>query len=118
MQKTIYELTVVVSDKKTEKETKAIVDALLEKVGGRLVDFSFWGKKDLVYSIKKQEAAVFALVELELDRTKVTDLVNRIKLNDEVLRHMLVICQQPTKISKKTKEISNKQSLAQNAKKK
>ncbi len=102
MEKKIYELTVVMGDKKTEKDEKTLVEAALEKVGGRLVEFNFWGKKDLVRPIKKQGTVVMGFFEVELAAAKVAEFGTRLRMNDEVMRHLVVIKDQSTKIGKST----------------
>lgn len=104
MEKRIYELTVIMSTKKTEKDIKEVVEAILEKVTGRIVDFNFWGKRDLVYPIKKQPTAIFGFFELELEAAKVKDLTSRLRMNDEVWRHMLVAAPEVKVAKKSTKK--------------
>ena len=44
----------VLPDGKQQKEAEALVKEWLSKSGGKVVSVDFWGKKDLVYPIKKQ----------------------------------------------------------------
>ncbi len=108
MEKRIYELTVVLGEKKTEKEAKALVEAALEKADGRLVDLNFWGKKDLIRRIGKQSTVVFVFAEVELSRDKVVELGSRLRMNDEVLRHMIVSGAEVKVKVEKGKKVSNK----------
>ena len=108
MEKKIYELTVVMGDKKTEKDEKTLVEAALEKVGGRLVEFNFWGKKDLVRPIKKQGTVVMGFFEVELAAAKVAEFGTRLRMNDEVARHLLVVKEESAKVSLKAKKPTKK----------
>lgn len=106
MQKKIYELTVVTAEEIGEKKVKEMVGELLEKVGGRLVDFVFQGRKEVIYPIKKHAAANFSFVEVELESLKAVDLGKRIRMNDNILRYLLVSAPvvKAGKVNKKAKK--------------
>lgn len=86
-----YELTVALDEKKTEKDLKGLVEATLEKVGGKLIEFAFWGKKDLIYPIGKRGTVIYGLSRIEVDPAKVLDLSTRLRMHDDVLRSLLVV---------------------------
>lgn len=104
MEKSIYELTLITDQKTAEKVVKELIEGILAKVNGRLVDFNFWGKKDLIYPIKKQATVNFSFCEIELEKAKVFDLKNRLGMNDDIWRHLIVT----TGEVKKTKKIIKK----------
>jgi small subunit ribosomal protein S6 len=91
MTKKNYELMLVLPDGKQQKEAEALVKEWLSKSGGKVVSVDFWGKKDLVYPIKKQMKGVYVLFELELAADEATELQKRIKLEEGLLRHLLVV---------------------------
>lgn len=49
------------------------------------------GKKQLAYTIKKQDSATYLVAELSADAIKADDIEKRTRLNDEILRYMLIV---------------------------
>lgn len=97
MQKT-YELTLIFSPETAEKKAKEVLAEQLKRTGGELKKSDFWGKKDFTYPIKKNNSGIYLFSEVLLDAKQLTDLSNRLKINEEVLRYLLV-----TKSSKEAK---------------
>src|SRR5687767_8906345 len=91
MEKRIYELTLLLPEDTSEKEVKTVVDEFLGKSGGEVKSFDFWGKKDLSYPIKKKNKANYGFFELSLMPSEAVELSNRLKLNEKVMRYLLVI---------------------------
>lgn len=91
MDKRIYELTLLLTDETSEKEVKASVEELLQKSGGEISSFDFWGVKDLSYPIKKKNKAAYGFFEVSLAASEAVELANRLKLNENILRYLLVI---------------------------
>lgn len=85
-----YELTLLLPEETSEKQAKETVENLLKKSGGELVDFSFWGVKDLTYPIKKKNKAAYAFSVVGLAGGQAMELENRVRLNEEIIRHLLV----------------------------
>src|SRR5690349_21370251 len=91
MDKRTYELTLLLPEETSEKEVKTIIEELLQKSGGEMKSFDFWGKKDLSYPIRKMNRAIYGYAEVEMLPTQAIELSNRLKLNEKLLRHLLVI---------------------------
>lgn len=106
MEKRVYELVVLLPEATDEKKAADLVFELLGKSGGRVLKSDFWGKKQLVYPVKKQNRAAYGYFEIEMDRKGAVGLVKRIKLNDEIIRHLLVVSNQ--KMEEKTKSKTKK----------
>lgn len=93
-----YELTILVpgsfaSDKITEARNS--VAALLKKHGFTTVSQDEWGKKGLAYPIKhaskkEVEASYFHML-IEASSEKVSPLDTDLKLNQHVMRYLLVL---------------------------
>ena len=64
--------------------TKAVAE--IERFGGKVEVQEILGKRTFARPMHKRENGVYALVRFELDPAKVTELVNRYKLVEEVFR--------------------------------
>ena len=63
----------------------------LDKTKSKLINHRVWGKKRLAYPIEKQKYGSFILMQFEGgDQSKMVDFDTWMKLNDSVLRHMIV----------------------------
>ena len=63
---------------------KAIAE--IERFGGRVETQDILGKRTFARPMHKRENGVYALVRFEFDPAKVTELVNRYRLVEEVFR--------------------------------
>lgn len=102
MDKRTYELTLVLPDDTTEKDSSVLIKDLLQKTGGEVVSSDFWGKKDLMYSIKKQNKGNYSHFVLSLAPASAVDLAARLKNSEQLLRHLLVIKNSIKEAKKKT----------------
>src|ERR1035437_10242505 len=96
MQKT-YDLMVLLhADLEIDVETPiSKVESLVEAVGGRVAKRDNWGKKRLAYRIRKQDFAIYVYFEIQLEPAGVRPLEDTILITEEVLRHILVVHEQP-----------------------
>ena len=63
----------------------------LDKTKSKLINHRIWGKKRLAYPIEKQKYGSFILMQFEGgDQNKMVDFDTWMKLNNSVLRHMIV----------------------------
>lgn len=88
-----YELTVLfrgnLNEKELDREIKNLQD-LLEKNSAKINKKTDPAKKTLAYEIAKQREGFYVYFEIELGAEKVLEVENKIKLMDNVLRHLLV----------------------------
>jgi small subunit ribosomal protein S6 len=87
-----YELTVLI-----HPDLEVDIDAPLAKVrdiiktaGGTITVEDNWGKKKLMYTIKKQDFAVYVYFELKLPADALLKISNTLNITEEVLRYLLV----------------------------
>lgn len=87
-----YELTVLI-----HPDLEVDIDAPLAKVrdiiknaGGTITTEDNWGKKKLMYTIKKQDFAVYVYMEVALPPDALLKISNTLNITDEVLRYLLV----------------------------
>ena len=64
--------------------TKAVAE--IERFGGKVELQEILGKRTFARPMHKRENGVYAIVRFELDPAKVTELVNRYRLVEEVFR--------------------------------
>ncbi|MBI1863834.1 30S ribosomal protein S6 [Candidatus Woesebacteria bacterium] len=88
-----YELTVVIDGKATAAKKKSItekIEKLVKILGGKTGKAEDWGKRDLFYKIKKSETGVFLFFPIEFAGESVKALPQRMKMEDEIIRYLLV----------------------------
>lgn len=84
-----YLLTVLVNDKLSEKDRKELVDSI-SKNFGKLTKEDLWGSRYLAYPIKHNDKAYYAHFEFEAEPQIISSLDKMLKLNEDILRYLLV----------------------------
>lgn len=87
-----YLLTLVLKADLDEKDRKGLLDAVLKKAlgSGKATKEDMWGVRDLAYPIKKQTKGYYAHFEFETDPALVKDLDKVLKVEEDILRYLLV----------------------------
>jgi len=88
-----YELTIVLSGKATEAKKKSVlakVEKLINSLKGKIKKTDDWGKIELSYKIKKEESGIFILFDLELDGPSAKILNEKVRLEDDIMRYLLI----------------------------
>jgi small subunit ribosomal protein S6 len=62
----------------------------IESRGGQIHRLEDWGRRQLAYSINKVHKAHYVLMNIECDQEALDELVTAFRLNDAVLRNMVV----------------------------
>lgn len=70
--------------KAEEKVTKIITDN-----GGKVVSTDNWGKRKLMYPIKKQEHAIYVFYTVEMPGEGVKKVESTLNITDEVIRYLI-----------------------------
>ena len=89
-----YELLFIVSSQYTEAEIEKIqaqIVAEVETVGGTIVKTENLGKIHLAYPIKKQNHGTYILVYFDAESSAIEQLIRKLILTDEILRHSIAI---------------------------
>lgn len=98
-------MVVVVSAQLTQAKQKTFLDNIGKTVklaGGKVDEISNWGKRELAYPIKKQTDGIYFLLNFKLPPDQVFALDQKVKLTDNVLRHLIMAK------SKKGKQVKRK----------
>jgi small subunit ribosomal protein S6 len=87
-----YELTVLIHpDLEVDIDTPlAKVREIIKHAGGTITVEDNWGKKKLMYTIKKQDFAVYVYMQVALPPEALLKISNTLNITDEVLRYLLV----------------------------
>lgn len=95
-----YELTVVLPGKTTPAKKKSIgksLDDLIKINKGKVLNTSDWGEKELAYEIAKNQTGVFLHYELELNTDVAKNLSDKLRMENEIIRSLLVRVKQKKK---------------------
>ena len=90
--KRVYELTIIsILSPKGKDGKKDIKDllAIIEKIG-KIEKKEDWGLKKLAYPIQKKKRAYYFWITFQTEPQKVTQLDNFLKLNENIIRHLLI----------------------------
>lgn len=88
-----YELTLVLDPKLSEKELEEFTETFKKQTApeARVEKSETWGRKQLAYPLKKSQSALYLHFQLNaLNPNVVSNLSNKLKINKNVLRYLLV----------------------------
>ena len=86
-----YEVMVIVKPAEEEATNAVIekVEALIARVGGTVEKVDRWGNR-LAYAVKKFTDGFYVLVNFEADPAEIKEIDRVLKINDDVLRYLIV----------------------------
>lgn len=82
-------MTLLIRPTLEEKERKELLEVVTKQFG-KVTKEELWGNRDLTYPILKQEKAYFAHYEFESEPSSIKDLDKNLKLNEDILRFLLI----------------------------
>ena len=88
-----YELTVVLPGKATvakKKSAKNKIEKMVTTLKGKVSKVEDWGEIELSYPIKKMETGIFLHFALELETETVKAIIEKLKLEEEIIRYLLI----------------------------
>ncbi len=88
-----YELVVIYDpslDQETVEKELSKITSLLEKEKCKVSNVDKWGIRKLAYPIKKQENGYYIIIYFNGNAGVITELDRVNKINDKVLRHLVV----------------------------
>ena len=88
-----YQLTVLLAGKSTPAKKKSEVEKIekyIKLIKGVVSKIDEWQKSDLAYKIKGNDSGVFIIFTVELNPHNVKELTNKLKMEEEILRFLLV----------------------------
>lgn len=84
-----YTLTVLINEKVPETDRNAILESI-KKDFGSLTGEDIWGVRSLAYEIKHNNKAFYAHFEFEAEPDAVIALDKNIRLNEDIIRYLIV----------------------------
>ena len=88
-----YEGVFIASPDLSTEATKGIITQIqdiISKNGGRVDGLQEWGRKRLAYKIKKKQEGHYFILNFQLDSKQTKKLEQSVRLNDQILRYLLV----------------------------
>ena len=90
-----YELVYVVKpvlDEETREGVQNKIKEIIETNGGEVTKVDAWGNRKLAYQIAKFTEGFYTLVNFKASVELPKELVRNLKINENVIRHMVVVC--------------------------
>ncbi len=86
-----YELTYIISpDADDDSAVMNQVEEWIQAASGAIQKVSDWGRRRLAYAIKDQNEGHYIHLEVDLAPSEIGELERNLKLNEDILRHLLV----------------------------
>ena len=93
-----YEAVFILDIRKTDDEGAAFTKEfaeLITSLGGKMESATPMGRRQITYEINKRKAGIYFDFIFELETAKVIDIKEKYKLDDRILRNMILICDRP-----------------------
>lgn len=90
-----YELVYVVKpvlDEETREGVQNKIKEIIETNGGEVTKVDAWGNRKLAYQIAKFTEGFYTLVNFKASVELPKELDRNLKINENVIRHMVVVC--------------------------
>jgi len=101
-----YELVYIVTPDATEELIASIheqVEQTTQRMGGSLSKTENWGRRKLAYEIKRQKEGVYVLEVIEGTGELMKELDRRLKVVDQVIRHLVVRVDKEQRVVERTR---------------
>ena len=88
-----YELVTVWNPDLGEDGVTSSVERLSAAVssrGGAVTDTNIWGRRRLAYHIKRHSEAAYVVMQLQIEPRRAAELEGTLKINEDVLRYLLI----------------------------
>ncbi|MHB1327343.1 MAG: 30S ribosomal protein S6 [Gemmatimonadales bacterium] len=91
-----YEVVYIFDPALDEEAVNAKLTVFHTLVGAaESVQLNHWGRRALAYQIKKNDSGYYVVANFETDSTTLPEFERAIKLDDSVLRHLVVLNDEP-----------------------
>lgn len=105
-----YDIVVILNSKEEPKHAEDRVKTLLDKEGFQIAEFTAWGKKPLAYPIKKQTDGLYFAMVASSATAGPKQLLARIKLEEAILRALILKKKTSSKVTVKNKQLKEESS--------
>lgn len=93
-----YEAVFILDIRKTDDEGAAFSKEfanLVESLGGKMESTTPMGRRQFSYEINKRKAGIYFDFLFEIETAKVKEIKEKYKLDERILRNMILICDRP-----------------------
>jgi small subunit ribosomal protein S6 len=101
-----YELVYILPADTTEQQVGEIreqIDAIVSRMNGHIDKTENWGRRRLAYEIAHQKEGVYVLDVINGSGELMKELDRRLRVMDQVIRHMIVRVDQEKKVVDRTR---------------
>jgi small subunit ribosomal protein S6 len=101
-----YELVYIVAPETGEQELTdlhAQIEAIVARFEGRIDNTEQWGRRKLAYEIGRHREGIYVLDLMTGPGDMIKELDRRLKVIDQVIRHMVVRVDEETRIAERRK---------------
>lgn len=91
--KRTYEITYILPVNLGEEEQKSTEERVISWIsnsGGAINNSSHWGRRPLAYNIRNNRDGYYIFLESEMEPSSLDDFKRRMKLENNVLRYLIV----------------------------
>lgn len=102
-----YEMVYIVRPDLEPDAVQAVADRVRQRVaeqGGSVEFAEVWGKRRLVYPLRKFREGIYVLTRFTVESARVPELKRLTRIMDEVMRALIVVAEGPTPVPKGTAE--------------
>jgi small subunit ribosomal protein S6 len=88
-----YELGLILHPQVEQPDVTQAVDRVSQYVnatGGEVTSVDVWGRRALAYPIRKQQEGTYVFFNAQLEPQALQDLERNLKLDEEVLRYLVL----------------------------
>ncbi len=92
-----YEVVFIIDPGCDDPQVGQEVDTVKEIIAsgnGKVLETQLWGRRRLAYEIKKKKEGTYVLIRFKGDPALLAELARRFKLNEAILRHLTVLCEE------------------------
>jgi small subunit ribosomal protein S6 len=92
-----YETVFIIDPSCDESQVEQEINTVKEIIAageGKVVEAESWGRRRLAYDINKKKEGTYAFVRFSGEPSVLQELNRRLKLNELILRHLVVVSQQ------------------------
>jgi small subunit ribosomal protein S6 len=101
-----YELVYIITPGASEQQVAdlhAQVEAVAARFGGRIDNTENWGRRKLAYEIGRHREGVYVLEVLTGPGDMVKELDRRLRVSDQVIRHLTVRVDEELRVAERTR---------------
>ena len=89
---TNYEVLFIIDPALEDEKKEATIEAVKEIIAseGEVGNVDVWGMRKLAYPINKKSEGYYVVIEFKAEPTLPKELDRRLKISDNVMRHLIV----------------------------